>query len=113
MSVLDKFILAVPESEPPAPESADPVMPLPELAGQGFSDSELAALRMSIPASEWPETLELWLRKSAWTVICFASVEEAEQCSAALLGFLPPGRIEQVEGGATLQLDFRKLQSKN
>ena len=66
-----------------------------------------------IPASEWPETLELWLRKSAWTVICFASVEEAEQCSAALLGFLPPGRIEQVEGGATLQLDFRKHQPGN
>ena len=66
-----------------------------------------------IPASEWPETLELWLRKSAWTVICFASIEEAEQCSAALLGFLPPGRIEQVEGGATLQLDFRKHQPGN
>jgi len=31
---------------PPAPEPVDPVMPLPELAGQGFSDSELAALWM-------------------------------------------------------------------
>ena len=45
MSVLDKFILAVPESEPPAPESADPVMPLPESSGQGFSEGELVSLR--------------------------------------------------------------------
>ena len=46
MSVLDKFILAVPESEPPpAPESADPVMPLPESSGQGFSEGELVTLR--------------------------------------------------------------------
>ena len=66
-----------------------------------------------IPASEWPAVLETWLRRSAWAVICFPSVEEAEQCFADLEGFLPPGRVTQVEGGATVQFDFRKHQPGN
>ena len=50
MSVLNRFILAVPKLEPepeapPAPESDDRVVPLPELSGYGFSESELPALR--------------------------------------------------------------------
>ena len=86
------------------------VLPKPTKPGFGSFDSAHAG---DVPASECPDALELWLRRSAWAVICFPSVEEAEQCSADLEGFLPPGRVTQVEGGATVQFDFRKHQPRN
>jgi hypothetical protein len=95
MSTLRKFILAVPDPSPDDEDSApDPPKNPPE-------------------ASEWPEALETWMRRSAWAVICFPGSAQAEQCAADLEGFLPPGRVTQVEGGATVQFDFRKHQPRN
>ena len=95
MSTLRKFILAVPD---PSPDDEDSVPDLPKNPPE---------------ASEWPEALETWLRRSAWAVFCFPSSAQAEQCAADLEGFLPPGRVTQVEGGATVQFDFRKHQPGN
>ncbi len=95
MSILKQFIRVVPD---PSPDDEDSVPDPPKNPPE---------------ASEWPAVLETWLRRSAWAVICFPSVEEAEQCSADLEGFLPPGRVTQVEGGATVQFDFRKHQPGN
>ena len=95
MSTLRKFILAVPD---PSPDDEDSVPDLPKNPPE---------------ASEWPAVLETWLRRSTWAVICFPSSAQAEQCAADLAGFLPPGRVTQVEGGATVQFDFRKHQPRN
>jgi hypothetical protein len=80
-------------------------LPKPTKPGFGSFDSAHAG---DVPASEWPDALELWLRRCSWAVFCFPSPEDAAQCAAALNNFLPPGRVEQVEGGASLLLDFRK-----
>ena len=95
MSTLRKFILAVPD---PSPDDEDSVPDLPKNPPE---------------ASECHDALELWLRRCSWAVFCFPSPEDATQCAADLEGFLPPGRVTQVEGGATVQFDFRKHQPRN
>ena len=86
------------------------VLPKPTKPGFGSFDSAHAG---DVPASECHDALELWLRRCSWAVFCFPSSAQAEQCAADLEGFLPPGRVTQVEGGATVQFDFRKHQPRN
>ena len=86
------------------------VLSKPTKPGFGSFDSAHVG---AVPASECHDTLELWLRRCSWAVFCFPSPEDATQCAADLEGFLPPGRVTQVEGGATVQFDFRKHQPRN